>query len=53
MGQRVESNKILIKFSSKYNKRSRLAVTKWFLVKKILLKQSKQQDILIKSISGL
>ena len=30
-----------MEFSSKYNKRSRLAVTRWFLIEKVLLKQGK------------
>ena len=49
----MESNKVLIEFSSKYNKKSRLAVTRWFLIEKVLLKQGKQQDILEENISGL
>ena len=49
----MESSKVLMEFGSKYNKRSRLAVTRWFLVKKVLLKQGKQQDVLEESISGL
>ena len=42
-----------MEFGSKYNKRSRLAVTKWFLVEKVSLKQGKQQDILEEGVSGL
>ena len=42
-----------MEFGNKYNKRSRLAVTKWFLVKKVPLKQGKQQDILEESVGGL
>ena len=49
----MESSKVLIEFSNKYNKRSRLAVTRWFLMKKVLLKQDKQQNILKESVSGL
>jgi hypothetical protein len=49
----VESNRALIEFGNKYNKRSRLAVTKWFLVKKVPLKQGKQQDIPEESINRL
>ena len=49
----MESSKVLIKFSSKYNKRSRLAVTRWFLMEKVLLKQGKQQNIPEKSVGGL
>ena len=49
----MKFNKILIEFSSKYNKKSRLAVTRWFLVEKVLSKQGKQQDILEESISKL
>ena len=49
----MESGKALIEFNSKYNKGSRLAVTRWFLVEKVLSKQGKQQDILEESISKL
>ena len=49
----MESNRALMEFGSKYNKRSRLVVTRWFLVEKMPLKQGKQQDVLKKSISGL
>ena len=49
----MESNRALIEFGSKYDKRSRLAVTRWFLVEKVLSKQGKQQDILEESISKL
>ena len=49
----MESSKALMEFSSKYDKRSRLVVTRWFLVEKMPLKQSKQQDIPKESISGL
>jgi hypothetical protein len=49
----VESNRALVEFGSKYNEKSRLAVTKWFLVEKMLLKQGKQQDVPKESISGL
>ena len=49
----MESGRVLMEFSSKYDKRSRLAVTKWFLVEKVLLKQGKQQNVLKKNISRL
>ena len=49
----MESSKALIEFSSKYDKRNRLVVTRWFLVEKVLLKQGKQQDILKEGVSGL
>ena len=49
----MEFGRVLMEFGSKCNKRSRLAVTKWFLVEKVLLKQGKQQDILEENISGL
>jgi len=49
----VESSGTLMGFGSKCDKRNRLAVTKWILVKKALLKQNKQQDVLKKGISGL
>ena len=49
----MESSRVLIEFSSKYKKRSRLAVTRWFLMEKVLLKQDKQPDILEESVSRL
>ena len=49
----MESNRALMEFGSKYNKKSRLAVIKQFLVEKVLLKQSKQQDIPEESVGGL
>ena len=49
----MESSRVLIKFSSKYNEKSRLAVIRWFLVEKVLLKQGKQQNIPEKSVGGL
>jgi hypothetical protein len=42
-----------MKFSSKCDERSRLTVTRWFLVEKVLLKQGKQQDIPEEGINGL
>ncbi len=42
-----------MEFSSKYDKRNRLVVTKWFLIEKVLLKQNKQQDILEEGINRL
>jgi hypothetical protein len=49
----VESGRVLMEFSSKCDERSRLAVTRWFLVEKVLLKQDKQQDILKEGVNGL
>ena len=49
----MESGRALMEFGSKCDERSRLAVTRWFLVEKMPLKQGKQQDVPKESVGGL
>ena len=45
----MESGRPLMESGSKCDKRSRLAVTRWFLVEKVLLKQ----NVLEEGVGGL
>ena len=49
----MESSRALMEFGSRCDERSRLAVTRWFSVEKVPLKQDKQQDVPEEGVGGL